>query len=74
MPHVSAYMCLCGMRQSYTGAVGVRRRWGTLDYAPRFEHICEHCQRYNIVHDGVVVCSLQSGKSVPASSGDQQRS
>jgi len=59
------YTCPCGRRCPFTGRVLLRRRWGTMDYAPWFQHTCLACGRVNTVHDGEAVLSMPGGKPTP---------
>ncbi len=57
------YTCPCGLVYTVPKeATGLRRVWGSINYAPRFTHTCPQCDRENYVHDGIVMLSLQSGK------------
>lgn len=59
------YTCPCGDRQTLSGPVRLRRRWGTMAYAPWWQHTCPACDRRNTVHDGEVLLSIQGGKPMP---------
>lgn len=65
MPASHGYTCPCGLRHAFTGRVTLRRRWGTLVYAPWFQHTCS-CGRVNTVHAGEALMSIPQRRRTPA--------
>jgi hypothetical protein len=57
MPPTLTYTCPCGQRHTHRGPLPLRRRWGTLDYTPWWQHRCPACGRVNTVHEGEAVMS-----------------
>jgi hypothetical protein len=62
----TTYRCACGTVHTIPSSqIRQRRLWGSTRYAPWFEHQCPACDRFNLVHDGMTVLSLQGGKALP---------
>lgn len=72
MPLPHTYTCPCGRRAIFTGRTLLRRRWGTMDYAPWFQHTCA-CGRVNTVHEGEALMSIPGRTPTPAKEPQEPR-